>query len=101
MKLAYLRWVGPAIISILLSGPALAAASLPTAARAAATAPAGPVQGSGSAPVAPAAATEASSYAQREQQSQALERFRGGMAIYVGGSVVLLLVILLVALYLV
>lgn len=101
MKLAYLRWIGPAIISILLSGPALAAPSLPNAAPAAATAPPGPAQGARPTPVAPTA-TEASSYAQREQQNRELERFRGGsMAIFAGVSVVLLLVILLVAVYLV
>jgi hypothetical protein len=40
------------------------------------------------------------SYAEREQQSGGLERFKGGVGIYIGGSavVLLLLVILLVLL---
>jgi hypothetical protein len=100
MKLASLRWIVPAIISITLSGPALAAASLPAqgSARAPATAT------TPSPTPAPAATAPASSdvatYAQREQAAQELEKFRGGAGIYIGGSavVLVLLIILLVIL---
>lgn len=99
MKLAYLRWVVPAVICITLSGPAFAAASLPTSGNARTPATATSTAVAAQAPVA-ATSSEAASYAQREQASQQLEQFRGGASIYIGGSalVIVLLIVLLVLL---
>jgi hypothetical protein len=99
MKLVKLRWVVPVIVMIFVSGPAFAAAGLPTTpapGRPAPTAPAAPV-GSPSTAVAPAsaAAGQMASYAQREQQAAGLQNFKGGVGIYIGGSVVVLLLVLI------
>ena len=51
---------------------------------------------------APAAATPSQTYAQREQQSQQLQDFRGGdVAIYLGGGALTILLIVLLILILV
>ena len=57
-------------------------------------------QPDGAAPA--ATAGQLQSYAEREQQAAGLEKFKGGVGIYIGGSavVLLLLVILLVLLHL-
>ena len=99
MKLAKLRWVVPLVVTIFVSGPAFAAAGLP----AVGCHPAGAdrartrdqhLAGPGGHP------GQIQSYAEREQQAGGLERFKGGVGIYIGGSavVLLLLVILLVLL---
>ena len=102
MKLANLRWIVPAIITITLSGPAFAAASLPTQSRPAPAATS-PASSPATAPVSAAApaASDVASYAQREQQAQGLQNFRGGVGLYIGGSalvLVLLIVLILVLL---
>jgi hypothetical protein len=100
MKLAMLRWVVPMVVTIFVSGPAFAAAGLqtgPAASRPVPTAPASPAPTS----VAQAAAPgQIQSYAEREQQAGGLDKFKGGVGIYIGGSalVLVLLVILLVLL---
>jgi hypothetical protein len=99
MKLGTLRWIAPVVVSIFLAGPAFGAAGLPTQARpaAAATQPAPTAPATRPAPASPELAQ---SYAQREQQSTALQNFRGGASIYIGGSalVILLLIILILVL---
>ena len=98
MKLAYLRWVVPAIICITLSGPAFAAASLPTSGNA--RTPAAATSTAAAPTPVRASSGDVASYAQREQASQQLEQFRGGASIYIGGSalVIVLLIVLLVLL---
>jgi hypothetical protein len=98
MKLAKLRWVVPLVVTIFVSGPAFAAAGLPASAtRPAQTAPAPATSTSLAQAATPG---QIQSYAEREQQAAGLERFKGGVGIYIGGSavVLLLLVILLVLL---
>ena len=86
MKLAMLRWVVPVVVTIFVSGPAFAAAGLqtgPAASRPVPTAPAAPAPTS----VAQAAAPgQIQSYAEREQQAGGLEKFKGGVGVYIGGS---------------
>jgi hypothetical protein len=100
MKLAKLCWVVPVIVTLFVSGPAFAAAGLPNRApaRTAPAAPAAPAEGTPSTAV--AAATAIASYAEREQQAAGLEKFKGGVGIYIGGSalVIVLVVILLLVL---
>jgi hypothetical protein len=104
MKLANLRWIVPVIVTVFLSGPAFAAAGLPTATSPAGrTAPSAPV--TPSAPASPAASATAlagqiESYAQRERQAPNLQNFKGGVGVYIGGSalVLVLLIILLLVL---
>ncbi len=101
MKLSKLRWVVPMVVTIFVSGPAFAAAGLPTSAAATRPAPAAPsAPAEGSQTAAAVATGQVLSYAQREQQAAGLEKFKGGVGIYIGGSavVLLLLVILLVLL---
>jgi hypothetical protein len=106
MSTKFLRWIGPALVTVMLSGPAMAAAGLPespvpiTAPAPAAAQKATPTK---AAPATKAATTKAgTNYAQREQQSQGLEKFKGGegAGIYISGSVlaIALLVVLLVVL---
>jgi hypothetical protein len=99
MKLAKLRWVVPLVVTIFVSGPAFAAAGLPASA---ATRPAQTTPAPATSTSLAQAATpgQIQSYAEREQQAGGLERFKGGVGIYIGGSavVLLLLVILLVLL---
>ena len=101
MKLAKLRWVVPMVVTIFVSGPAFAAAGLPAgcAATDRRQPPRPPRRAAASrCPAAPPGQLQ--SYAQREQQAAGLEKFKGGVGIYIGGSavVLLLLVILLVLL---
>ena len=115
MSTTRLRWIGPAMITMLLSGPAFAAAGLPQdGSKSAATVPAerSPLttqvaKTAQPAVTTPAAASapvdESARYAEREQQDKSLEQFKGGegLSIYMGGSVLaiaLLLVVLLVLL---
>ena len=102
MNLKYVRWVGPAVVAVFLSGPALAAEALPAAQPArstpAQTVPAGATEPR---PVPTTAQSDKQRYQEREQQSQGLENWEGGAAIYIGGSVVaiaLLLVLLILLL---
>lgn len=97
MKLAKLRWIVPLVVTIFVSGPAFAAAGLPASA---ATRPAQTAPATSTSLAQAATPGQIQSYAEREQQSGGLERFKGGVGIYIGGSavVLLLLVILLVLL---
>jgi hypothetical protein len=102
-----LRWIAPALVTLFLSGPALAAAGLPETAvpvtAPAAPAPVAPAKTpSHPAKTAPAPADDSARYSQREQQAQGLEEFKGGegFSLYVGSSVlaVALLVVLILVL---
>jgi hypothetical protein len=106
-----LRWIAPALVTLFLSGPALAAAGLPETA-VPVTAPAAPAPAAPAAPArttshagkttAPKQADDSARYSQREQQAQGLEDFKGGegFSLYVGSSVlaVALLVVLILVL---
>src|SRR6185503_11186382 len=84
MKLV-LRWIGTLVVAVMLSGPAFAAASVPTA-RVAQTSTA-PARVAATAPVTSTTTSDAQSYAARETQSAGLEQYQGGAAgIYIGGS---------------
>jgi hypothetical protein len=98
MKLV-LRWIAPLVVAVLMSGPAFAAAGLPTPAR---PAPAATARVADTTQVA-TSTPDAQSYAAREKQAAGLEQWQGGAgaSIYLGGSALalaLLLVILLVLL---
>ena len=103
MKLAYLRWVAPAIICITLAGPAFGAASLPTTrpAPAATTTPASTPAPAPTASTSLATAGDVSSYAERERAAQNLENFRGGATLVIGGSVLVLALLIVLILLLV
>ena len=101
MKLAKLRWVVPLVVTIFVSGPAFAAAGLPTVRLQVARRQPRPAAPTAAPQTAPGGHPgQIQSYAQREQQAAGLEKFKGGVGIYIGGSavVLLLLVILLVLL---
>ena len=103
MSTTFLRWIGPAVVTVMLSGPAFAAAGLPeSAVPITAPAPAA-VEKAKPAKATPARTTKPSTnYAQREQQSQGLEKFKGGegAGLYISGSAlaVALLIVLLIVL---
>jgi hypothetical protein len=109
-----LRWIAPSLVTLFLSGPALAAAGLPEsavpitapaapAAPAAQSHPAKPLPARTTAPsTTPQQADDSARYSQREQQAQGLQDFKGGegFSLYVGSSVlaVALLVVLILVL---
>ena len=105
MKLANLRWIAPAIISVTLAGPAFAAASLPGQGPArpvaSQSAPASTTPAAPSAAPAAASSSDAASYAQREKQSQGLENFRGGATLVIGGSALVLALLIILILVLI
>jgi hypothetical protein len=94
------RWIAPLVVAVMMSGPAIAAAGLPTARPVAAQTSSAPARVETSTT---STTTDSQSYAEREKQAAGLENFQGGAAasIYLGGSALalaLLLVILLVLL---
>ena len=105
-----LRWIAPSLVTLFLSGPALAAAGLPEtavpiSAPAAPVAPAAKSHAEKPVPArttAPQQADDSARYSQREQQAQGLQDFKGGegFSLYVGSSVlaVALLVVLILVL---
>jgi hypothetical protein len=100
MKLAKLRWVVPVVVTLFVSGPAFAAAGLPGGNATNRPAPSERAAPAATAPAQAASPGQLQSYAEREQQAAGLEKFKGGVGIYIGGSalVLLLLVIVLVLL---
>src|SRR5687768_10508684 len=101
MKLSFARWFAPLVITVLISGPAFAGAGISTS-TAATTSPRTPTSLSLAAgtSTSSAAAGDVASYAAREKQAQGLETFKGGagVSIYLGGSALALVVLLLVLL---
>lgn len=94
-----LRSVAVAVVSVFLSGPAFASASLPEALSNSRPVPA--ATQTGTATQAGAAQTEASQLAAREQAATNLQDYRGGEGgVYIGGSAIalVLLIVLLVIL---
>lgn len=93
MKKSLLRWISPAVVGVMLSGPAFAAAAIaktPTTV----TAP----KAASPAPVAAAPAQSTVDYQAREAAAAGLEQWAGGagVSIYLGGSALALVVLLLV-----
>lgn len=89
------KWIATALMMVILGGPAVASAGMTTR-----EAPA-EISRSATKPGDEPPVTDAEQYSQRENQSKNLERFKGGGAgIYIGGSTiaVVALVILLIIL---
>ncbi|HEY0707665.1 MAG TPA: hypothetical protein VGG33_12760 [Polyangia bacterium] len=99
MKKPLLRWISPALVGVMLSGPAFAGAAIAKTPTHATT----PAQTT-SQPAAPVAAStrtsDATNYQAREAASAGLEQWAGGagVSIYLGGSALALVVLLLVLL---
>jgi hypothetical protein len=107
MSTPTLRWIAPALVTLFLSGPALAAAGLPESGvptAPAAPAPATPAPKAKAVKTTPArkATDDSARYSQREQQAQGLEKWKGGegVSLYIGSTVlaVALVVVLLLVL---
>jgi hypothetical protein len=105
MKETLLRWISPALVGVMLSGPAFAGAAIATTnTTPPTTAPASnrtsaPVQ-TRSVTATPAPTIDASNYQAREAAAVGLDQWAGGagVSIYLGGSALALVVLLLVLL---
>lgn len=103
-----LRWISPAVVGVMLSGPAFAGAAImqsPAPVTAPVTAPALPASAPASAPATTAGPSSAPStdmarYQEREAATAGLETWKGGagVSIYLGGTALAVVVLLLVLL---
>ncbi len=94
--MAIIRWTLITVLSLVWTLPASAS---PSAAEPTQSAPAAAESTSANVRTTAPSASEAASYAAREQQAQGLEKFQGGsVVIYVGSGVLLVAVLILVLL---
>ena len=100
MRTTLLRWIAPAVIGVMLSGPAFAGASIAQS-PVPISAPSGALSAPGSGTVSATTTSDQVRYQGREAATAGLESWSGGaggVSIYLGGTALVVVVLLLVLL---